>query len=831
MASDGQTLPPVIAEIQANDDQLDEVIDRAKEKLDDLAASTADPSITLNDEGIDERIDGIEAKLEEISGTDVTATIGVEDEEAQERIDRLWARLAELDAEAPRIRPKVDIAPAEAELATLEASMAAASSGGGGGAGAGAGEEGFDISGVIDKATSSLSFFKVALLTLGPGGLALIGGFLTTLPALFTGAAAGAGVLALALEPVLKTLQALDQAKQSQATTDTTLAETQISNQESIQSAQNQVVSSTQAQTQAENSLQQAEFQEQQAQQALTLARQQAQFQLQDYTNQLADAALAQQGAAQAATQAKLEYDLVLSNPQATQLMRQEALLTYEQATQGITDQKTQYQQLQIVAAKAQSQGVEGMPAVVQANNAAQQSVLSVTYAQQALANAQIAAKQAAQNQVFAQEQANLALQSASGPAQTAQQDFNRLTGAGQEFVTFIENQFMPGVQQLSGMAQEALLPGLQAFLEDMMKTAPAWLPILQDAATGISDFLTALGGFYASPTGQSQIATLGQEAGTLMGDMAKMSVNWIEAWTTMGAQAGPIVDHLGSGMLSLSGDILKWTQDGGMQHFVNWMTQNGPELVKEFEAIAKTVGFLITMLADFDAAIAPIVIDLSHWTIDVEKFFERVGYDMGMFVSRDLVQWGDDFWHVLDGAWHILADFSDYGGHVMSDIWEAPTRAWHTFDNDVIHPIERFFTTDIEKWTSEATSALSKIPGVGLISSVVGDLSKIVPHAQGGYVDKPTLILAGEAGGEYIIPESMIGPSSPGLPAQGPFVSPSSASTGGGVTVNVNVNAQGATDPYAVAQATAAAVREVALQTTVRQTGNLYGVGAGRRG
>ncbi|MGZ4521944.1 MAG: hypothetical protein ACXVXO_00790, partial [Mycobacteriaceae bacterium] len=203
---------------------------------------------------------------------------------------------------------------------------------------------------------------------------------------------------------------------------------------QSVQSALQQVHT-------AEEGLASAQWNERTAQIALTDARQAAKRQLEDYSHQLADGALAQRAAVLAVEQAKVNLDRLgpssaqaasalaavdraqsslnntLANPKATALQRQaaqasldaakarqaaiqaslggtdlqraQAQLAYDQAVQQQKDLALQQSRLQAEAAKANKLGVEGSTGVVDAHHQVSQAAQGVADAHTNLTNAQ----------------------------------------------------------------------------------------------------------------------------------------------------------------------------------------------------------------------------------------------------------------------------------------------------------------------------------------------------------------------------------------------------------------------------------------------------------
>lgn len=243
----------------------------------------------------------------------------------------------------------------------------------------------------------------VAPLAAGLGGLA----------AGFGAAAAGAAGLAAVAIPGIHHIQAALQAQQAAQTAVTTATAHGQSAAITAALAADQGKLQALSMVGAQAGLTAALQTERQAELAVTVARADARRQLQDLTNAVKDAALAQRGGALSVQQARLDLDKVLSNPASSNLARQQAQLTYDQAVQQQSEQKLTLNRAVTDKKVADKAGVDGSKLVVAAQQQLSNAMQGVAAAQRAITAQTIAdrdAKLQAAQSVTALQSANLAL-------------------------------------------------------------------------------------------------------------------------------------------------------------------------------------------------------------------------------------------------------------------------------------------------------------------------------------------------------------------------------------------------------------------------------------
>lgn len=578
-------------------------------------------------------------------GVDIDAATAVA------RVEGLKKDLDELSAKSPNIDVKVDTAAASAKLDLLRAELArtqekadettASSSGGfitmaGAATAAQGAVMGLGVAGAGVLATVLIP--AVAAATAAVIGLAQAG----------AGVGLGLGVGILALKPVFGGLTALNaQQDQAPATAIANAAQAQaraqaiasanqqiVTSEQSLANArisQNQsVASAEQGVTSAEQQLAQAQAAELAAQQALTDARQAAARQLQDYHLQLADGVLAQRAAVLAITQAKQTLDATNANPASTQLQREQAQLAYDQAVQHNVDLGVQQQRLRADAAAAFKAGVEGSKQVVSAKAgivAANQNVAnseqSLARAHQGVANAQRQGAQqvaAAQLAVANAQQAPAtayAKQSTAGQsaANNVAKAFQNLTPIGAAFTRFLfglRNAF----DGLSGAAQNGLLPGLETAIKLLLPYLPGLVRFVGELAGVMGRLFVEASRALTGPFWHQFFDFIGKNAGTWLTQFAQTFGFLATGLAGLFQAMSPLGTFFSTGLLGWAKSFATWattlSKNKGFQDFIQFTLTNAPIFVRLLSNIAQMLWPIVTALAPVAAAVTKFLASLS---------------------------------------------------------------------------------------------------------------------------------------------------------------------------------------------------------------------------
>lgn len=604
---------------------------------------------------------------------DVGVKVTLDDLDAVTRLDSLKTSLDELGHKSVTASVRVDTAGATADLAKFRAEMDAATTGGGT-SGAGVFSS---ISSGAQQAAAAISPMVAAILTIGPalvpiGAAAAAGlGGIATMAAAGT---AGLGVLYLGLSDVVKAVEAVSKAQESSAAdaaaqaqaevaatqqvksaqmaladANRRAADDQITDQESLAAASQQVtqarITGAQQVAAAEQSLGTAErtltdavYTETEAQQALIQARQTAQRQLESYRQQLADGALQQQQDLLNIQQAQQNLSAVLGNPLSSQLQRDQAQLSLDQAKQALVDQRQNYQNLQQDAAAAAKAGVDGAANVVAAQHQLAQAHQGVLDAQQGFAaaakavqtaqtNAAAAVAAALQHQgdverqvanqqiadqeaiVRAQDQVATALaaqtkayESVSAAQKAAASALAGLSPAGRDLVTFITGTLMPAFSGLKTAAEEGLLPGVQSLLTDLLPLLPGLTTMVGSLARTMGDLFAGIGKELTDPFWTQFFGWLASTAGPTLQTMATVAGNVAEGFAGLIEALGPVTQTIGDAFAGMSkgfADFATNTKPGSpLEQFISFTQKSLPVVGSTLEAIGKAFGHIAVAAA-----------------------------------------------------------------------------------------------------------------------------------------------------------------------------------------------------------------------------------------
>lgn len=300
-------------------------------------------------------LDVLEARLAEIRGQTLSVHIRAEADQALATIHRVDAALEHLDGQQAHVEIKTDTDKAG----------------------------GFDFSLPLRARTKAL----ITLAAAGSGALGGLGAAFLTVAAGAVTAGAAVATFAVGMTDIAAAMKAQSDASRQAGQTAAQEAAQRLVAADQVINAQDAVAHATQnvadaqraastsvrralqAQARAEQDLAGAQVDALRAQQALTDARRDAERSLQDLNLRVTSDALAQRQAILDVAEAQENLNTVLADPAATERQRQEAQLTFDQATQRLTEVSLAYQRSQADAADANAAGVEGAQEVVAAQD------------------------------------------------------------------------------------------------------------------------------------------------------------------------------------------------------------------------------------------------------------------------------------------------------------------------------------------------------------------------------------------------------------------------------------------------------------------------------
>ncbi|MEU1761311.1 hypothetical protein [Micromonospora sp. NPDC005652] len=401
-----------------------------------------------------------------------------------------------------------------------------------------------------------------------------------------------------------------------------------------------------------------AELDARDAREALTEAYQDALDAYADLDSAVQRNALDQREANLDIKKAKADLDRVLANPRATEEQREQAKITYERQVLQISDLQRRGKELAREQAEANRKGIEGSDQVASARRRLAEADQRVADSQRDLADARAAVvrahldgarrvadaearvaeaqraaadqqrqsafsiAQAQQSVVAAQRQLQesyKALSVAGGESlDNLRKKMEELSPAGRRFAQFIYG-LKPKLDELRATAQENLLPGVQASLENIMP----FLPGFTDYVGRVSK---SLGGLFEKT---SDLLTNDPTWRRFFGYIDENTVPTLDRLWSIGEKVStglvglfnaftPFDEPVGQGLEDLAAKFERWAttldQNKGFQSFLAYVREEGPrvaELLKQFGIF--TLRFL-EAAAPIGEVVVEVFIQLFEW-------------------------------------------------------------------------------------------------------------------------------------------------------------------------------------------------------------------------
>ncbi|WP_075737546.1 hypothetical protein [Streptomyces acidiscabies] len=389
----------------------------------------------------------------------------------------------------------------------------------------------------------------------------------------------------------------------------------------------------------AERSLADAQRDARRAQEDLTAARRTAAQELEDLNNRLTDSVLSQRDAEIALREAAVQRDKVLSNPNASELDRQKAILAYDQAVQRLKEQRTETARLKTETAAANKAGVEGSATVTNAQQKLADSQRRVADQAQSVRDAQAEAARTqvetarqvadAQQRVseatsnVAQAQASAADAVASAQRQIASASVSAAGGIDQAAIA--QAKYQAELAKLSPEARATLnaYTGLRdAFSDWSTSLQPEVMPIFTRALNGLRNALPGLTPFAteaAKAVGELQDrASRGFKSpwwktfkkdlqGSVRPAIIGLGVAFGNVFKGMGGIIGAFLPHMDSiseRMQRITGRFADWGTglkgSPAFEKFLAYSAEMGP-------IVSRAIGDIIGAIFSLGKAMAPI--------------------------------------------------------------------------------------------------------------------------------------------------------------------------------------------------------------------------------
>lgn len=432
----------------------------------------------------------------------------------------------------------------------------------------------------------------------------------------------------LADNQAITSAESVKNARQSLADTEQTVAQREIA--------------ATNAVLDAEYRRQQAIEDELDAQQRLNDAREEAERALERSANRAIDANLDLQQSQIDLTEAQQAYADALADPATTAQELQQIELNLAKAQQRVVEATDAARYAQEDNNEAQQAGVDGSPAVLaaqeallDAQHAAQEATEAVTDAINARTQAEIdgaeqitAAQQrvkgavreaamAQQSSAYSIVQAQRAVDAAYRNSERAAQsssdanaqalqkirdDLAKTSPAVLNFAEFVRGDLTDAFHDAQNAAAEGLLPGVQEALETLLPYMDEVNGFLRDMGGVIGDIASDAADALTSPFWRDFFDWFGGEAKDSVAGMANAFGDILTGIAGLMQTFAPVTEMLGGGILDLTEKFKDWAtatdEDSGVQKFMHWMQENGPEIWDAIEKVAGAVEHIVEALA-----------------------------------------------------------------------------------------------------------------------------------------------------------------------------------------------------------------------------------------
>ncbi|MEY2241590.1 hypothetical protein AB8A21_01290 [Streptomyces sp. BF23-18] len=621
-----------------------------KRKLEVAFRSLPRADVRLGDTGLNADLDRLRARLQALSGK--TVGLDIDAGAALAEITDIDARLARLAAENPSVQVRTDTAAARAALAEIQAQIN--------------GVDGDDVHVRVDVDTAgamaalrglAIALGAVAAIPVVPVAAAGIGAIASAAVA----AGAGIGALALVAAPAIKgvtsAMQARTAAEQESArATDNSAASNVKASQTALQMASAQaalssahrqaaqaVAQANQAVTAAERSLTDAKRSARQAEDDLTQARKDAAQQLRDLNDRLLDGKLDEREATLRVQEAQEELNKVLADPTSTDLQKERAQLSYDEAVRGAEKSKKSSKELQTQVVAANKAGVDGSKEVKDAQERVRQANQKVADQERAVADARDKVRDA---QVKGAEQIASAERGVDAARLSAVNTTAKTVSKTDEYrkalakLTPEQRDLFDAIAGPKGLKiaftdwatsmQPDVLPLITRGVDGIKRSLPGLSPLVKGAADGVGELQDAASADLKKPfwrdfkkdlDGSVKPAVVG--LGKTFGHIIKGAAGVIDAFL-------PHIDGIADKMVKSSGKFAKWgtglKANPAFEKFLQYSSEHGPliadtigkiagSLLKVGTALSPLSGPLLTLLGGVAEAIG-IVADKAPWFI-----------------------------------------------------------------------------------------------------------------------------------------------------------------------------------------------------------------------
>jgi len=318
---------------------------------------------------------------------------------------------------------------------------------------------------------------------------------------------------------------------------------------------------------------------------------------------------------------AEAEQRLEQAQRRATELAleRRKAALQVEQAEDRLSDTKRDQQRATEDLNEAERAGIDGMDAVVSAQQALESSTLAVTRAVQSSQDAEAELAQTRQDAAIASADAARAVTDAmraqAQQAQVAAMQTAAGTAAMQNLayamdqLTPMQRELMEGWYDLrdafiawSRALEPVTIPVLLAGMQLLKQLLPALTPIVEAVAGAFSGLLDSAGAALESPFWQEFFDFLASSAGPNATAFGQALGNIATGFAGLLMAFGPVSGDIMNGLVDLTEAFANWGKsldtNQGFQNFLDYVQENWPKVRAMLGAFVGAIENIIRAMA-----------------------------------------------------------------------------------------------------------------------------------------------------------------------------------------------------------------------------------------
>ncbi len=436
-------------------------------------------------------------------------------------------------------------------------------------------------------------------------------------------AVSGVGVLILALSGVFKAVQALDKYQKDADKSAKSLAasQTAVANaSDGVRSAERSLANTrasveaanrraARAVAEAQEAVTDAVRDRQRAEEDLVEAIKAAQRADEDRRRSIRGNALDIRQANLDIAEAKRELDKVLANPRASEEEREQARITYEQRVLNLEDLQARQKDLAEEQDKWNREGVNGSDQVKAAQDRLRSATEKVADANERVAVAIESQQDTQRNGAYQLEQATQSLVSAQRSLQQAtvnagvaggealdnlREAMESLSPAGQRFAEFVyglKDEFIA----LRRASEEALLPGLQRGLQELLRYMPGISDFVSRIGTAVGDSFEWAIRQMRHPEWQRFFRHISQTAVPAWEGLVRFGEAFSRGLASLIVTLSAFNGSMGRGAIEWAEGFARWAEkldeSEGFQRFLTYVAKEGPavlEFLRELFEFAK---------------------------------------------------------------------------------------------------------------------------------------------------------------------------------------------------------------------------------------------------